>query len=519
MSADEALSFGKIRSLLWPIHRHELAKFVPMLAIFFLIAFNYSILRAAKDTLIVTSPYSGAEAIPFIKVWAMLPMAFFITFLFTKLSNKHSREKVFYIMVIIFISFFALFTFVLYPLREVLHPHAFAEYLETILPQGYKGFIAIVRNWPCTAFYVMAELWSTAILSVLFWGFANDVTTVKEAKRFYVIFGVGANIATILSGQTSIFLSSKAFYSWLHLGNNAWEQSLSLMNCVVILSGIAIIFIFRHLNKHSVAANEIKMSDAKEDKVKISLKQSFAYLGRSKYLICIALLVLGYNLTISMVEIAWKDQIKLLYPNPCDFSAYLGKILTWIGAIAALVALFVSGKVLRKFSWTFGAMIAPAIVLITGVFFFSFLLFDQSYATSLALIFGSTPLVMSVFFGALQNSLSRASKYTLFDATKEIAFIPLSKESRLKGKAAIDGVGSRIGKSGSSILYQGLFLFCSTVGATVPYVAIIFFAVLVVWFIAIISLGKQFNALTAKPEPLDIDAKIVKASSNQEGAN
>jgi len=183
--------FGKIRSFLWPIHSSELSKFIPMLVVFFLIAFNYNVLRAAKDTLIVTAPASGAEAIPFIKVWAILPMALVMTYVFTKLSNKHSTEKVFYLMMCIFLGFFALFTFVLYPLREVLHPHAFADKLATILPHGFKGLIAMIRNWTLTSFYVMAELWGTAILSVLFWGFANEVTTVHEAKRFYALFGVG----------------------------------------------------------------------------------------------------------------------------------------------------------------------------------------------------------------------------------------------------------------------------------------------------------------------------------------
>ena len=79
------LKFGKVRSFLWPIHRTEFKKFFPMFIMFFLIAFNYNILRAAKDALVVTAPSAGAEAIPFIKVWAILPMALFMTYLFMKI--------------------------------------------------------------------------------------------------------------------------------------------------------------------------------------------------------------------------------------------------------------------------------------------------------------------------------------------------------------------------------------------------------------------------------------------------
>lgn len=34
-----------------------------------------------------------------------------------------------------------------------------------------------------------------------FWGFANDIVSVSEAKRFYPLFGLGANVALVFSGQ------------------------------------------------------------------------------------------------------------------------------------------------------------------------------------------------------------------------------------------------------------------------------------------------------------------------------
>src|SRR3989344_2385518 len=146
MQVANAVDFGKWRSFFWPIHRWELKKFVPMFLMFFLISFNYNALRAYKDSMVVTATHSGAEAIPFIKVWAILPSAILLTFLFTRLANRFSREKVFYIMMTIFLSFFFLFTFVLYPLRDYLHPHELADKLQALLPAGFKGLIAIFRN-------------------------------------------------------------------------------------------------------------------------------------------------------------------------------------------------------------------------------------------------------------------------------------------------------------------------------------------------------------------------------------
>lgn len=68
--------FSGWRAYLWPVHRYELKKLIPMLLIFFLISFDYNILRAMKDPMVVTAESSGAEVIPFIKVWVMFPGRF-----------------------------------------------------------------------------------------------------------------------------------------------------------------------------------------------------------------------------------------------------------------------------------------------------------------------------------------------------------------------------------------------------------------------------------------------------------
>ena len=47
--------FGKWRARLWPVHRFELKKLIPMVLLFFFILFIYTILRDTKDTLVVTA--------------------------------------------------------------------------------------------------------------------------------------------------------------------------------------------------------------------------------------------------------------------------------------------------------------------------------------------------------------------------------------------------------------------------------------------------------------------------------
>lgn len=496
--------FSRFRAYLWPIYRHELKKFIPLLLIFFLVGFNYSLLRATKDAFVVTAPSSGAEALPFLKVWAIVPGALLFTFLFTRVSNRVAREKVFYVMMSIFVAFFLLFMFVLYPFQDALHPHSLCDRIQQMLPQGFKGFIAMFRNWTFTLFYIMSEMWSTIIMSVLTWGFVNDVTSVNNAKRYYGLLGISINLSGIFAGYVATSMSQNIFHPGLPFGSNAWDQTIFLLSSVIVLAGVLCMILFRyiHTQGHGYNSPTYHAQNENTETIKMGLRKNFAYLAKSKYLICIAVIVVMYNIAINLVEVVWKDQVKQLYPNPADFNAYMGQVLTWIGVIATVTSIFISGSVIRKFSWTASAMISPLILLVTGIGFFFFFFFKDSSFAAFATLFGTTPLVLCVFFGSLQNCLARASKYTLFDATKELAFIPLSKECKLKGKAAIDGVGSRLGKSGGSVIHQSLLMCFGTVALSTPYVAFLFLFVVAGWTVAVRSLGKRFNALVSHQETI-----------------
>ena len=401
-------------------------------------------------------------------------------------------------MVFIFLGFFTLFTFVIYPLEQHLHPHATANFLQSHLPAGFKGMIAMFRYWTFSSFYIMSELWSSAILSMLFWGFANEVTRLGEARRFYGLIAIGLNVAAITAGQISVFLTSSYLRSKVAFVDDPWHQSVILLTVAVVLSGIALLGIFRYITQHVLKDENSLGGGCRNEKYKMSMRENFALLGRSKYLLSLAIIVFAYNLVINLVEVIWKDQVRQLYPDPNNFNAYMSQITTITGIISFFTSLLISGQLIRKFGWTSGALITPVILLITcGAFFFFF--FGHESMTSALAVLGTSPLALVVLFGSMQNCVSRASKFTLFDTTKEIAFIPLSNESKFKGKAAIDGVGSRLGKSGGSLIHQGLIVIFSTIAASAHIVAGILFIAIFFWIGAVLSLGKQFNSLTETP--------------------
>lgn len=497
MSQDGRQEFGKWRSFLWPVHGYELKKLLPMFFMFFCISFNYTILRDTKDTLIVTA--AGAEAIPFLKSFGVVPAAIIFMLIYAKLSNVLSKENLFYVTLAPFIIFFGLFAFVMYPARESLLPTESAEALKAYLPGGWKGLASAYHNWMYSIFYILAELWGSVVLSLMFWGFANQITRVTEAKRFYSLFGLGANIALLVSGTAIIYYSD--IRKHVPAGVDAWQISLNYLMGMVVAAGIAIMIVYWWMNRYLLTDtrfydNSQEKGPGKKKKPKLSMGESFKFIFTSKYLLCLATLVIAYGISINLVEVTWKSQVALQYPDKNDYSTFMGNFSRITGFVTILMMLFVGGNVIRHKGWGYAALITPVVLLITGVGFFGFVIFRDNLAGLIASI-GTTPLFLAVFFGAAQNIMSKSAKYSLFDPTKEMAYIPLDDESKVKGKAAVDVVGARLGKSGGSIIQLGLLAF-GTLATITPYIGAILLFIIAAWIVAARSLNLQFTKLTAE---------------------
>merc|ERR1711920_838906 len=122
-------------------------------------------------------------------------------------------------------------------------------------------------------------------------------------------------------------------------------------------------------------------------------------------------------------------------------------------------------------------------VLSTGITFFSLVLFPSAWSPLAARI-GTTPLMLSVLFGAIQNILSKSCKYAFFDPCKEMAYIPLDAEQRSKGKAAIDVIGKPLGKSGGSFVQQIAIFTMGSLAAAAPFLGGVLVVVVTGWLSA-----------------------------------
>lgn len=445
----------------------------------------------------VSAPDSGSEIIPFLKVWGILPGALFFSFLYAKLSKHLSRENVFYAIVSIFIGFFVLFFAVLFPLRNEMEFTSVGVLCESWIPSA-KWILAMLRHWHLSLFYICSELWGSVVLSMLFWGFVNEISTTDQAKRFYGIFALGGNTGAIAAGMFGNSFSTQDFDAKLPFGATGWEQSVYLIVGLAILCQVAVLVLFRLLSTLPAIQQKTKR-DEKEPAKKITpftLRNAFSTLYRSPHLRYIACIVICYNFMFNLIDVMFTDQLHIHFgADTGAFNAFISRVTIANGIIATFIALFVSGNLLRRFGWRSTALTTPIVVMLSCIGFFGILLFRDSFITQSLVFFFTCPVtLLAVYLGGIQQCLTRGLKYTLFDATKEMAFIPLSPKEQRQGKAVIDGVASRFGKSGGSFFYQFLLLFLPTIAATLPYVGILILIIIGLWIYAVIGLTRSLSA-------------------------
>jgi AAA family ATP:ADP antiporter len=235
----------------------------------------------------------------------------------------------------------------------------------------------------------------------------------------------------------------------------------------------------------------------KKSKLKLSTTDAIKHLLRSKYLGLIALLVICYGVTINLVEVSWKGQIGKQFTTGNEYTAFMG-YLSGATGVTTILAIFLGSILVRKLGWRFAALMTPLMLGVTGILFFMCVI-SPEIVSPLGMMFGISPLLLGVLIGFGQNVLSKSIKYALFDPTKEMAYIPLDEESKMRGKAAVDVVANRFGKSGGGYIQIALFALVGPLSEVVPYLAVIFACFIGVWICSVFSLSVKFEKACENP--------------------
>ncbi|GAB4165361.1 MAG: hypothetical protein Tsb006_4850 [Rickettsiaceae bacterium] len=286
-----------------------------------------------------------------------------------------------------------------------------------------------------------------------------------------------------------------AYYAELFgLSSSTSVLSIQIVIAVVTVLGLIGIAAFWALNHRILDVATTENLQFRVKKNQMSLKESIQMITKSRYIRLIAVLLICYGVAINLVEGPWKAEAAKIYKTPTEFAAFVGSYLRYTGILTICFVLLGSNMV-RRFGWLSAASITPLMVLVTGLGFFCVANFDPIAAFMMATFSFTDPIMLAIIIGAIQNVLSKSSKYTLFDSTKEMSYVPLDEQLKTRGKAAADMIGTKLGKSGSALLQSMIFIILptATYSSISIFLMLVFTLICIVWLWAVIELNKEYK--------------------------
>lgn len=485
-----------------PFQPSEKKKFFAFCFLKAVLSFFFTMVKIQKSNNLVTA--HGAEKIPAAKTLVFV-LSLFIVVFYTMLSNKYRQDQLFYGILYTFLGFFIIYGFFILPYVDALRPHHATEWLDKYAGSQFfnrwlKYWVILYLNWEKVIFYCMAELWGQFCIIMFFWSLCNELCKKEEAKRFYHFFIAAGCIGSTLGARFLTFLCRKA-ESQVGM-DSVMSEHLVLHKVSSWLSfiGIGVVCLllvgYRWINT-SLFSSEAALK-AHKVKTKLSFWEGLKYILSSRYLLAAATMIIACAVSSNLVEITYQRYVKLSGGTPAEYAHFMQWQMFALNMLCIFASFFIIPYVMRYMGWKMVAYIAPLTVMtMGGLFFISSICNKGGALDAFSLHYlGMSSVKAICLLGLLQSVLATFGKYAFFDSTKEIVYIEMGPEGRRKGKAAIDVVGSRMGKTLSSVIHMiimGLFDAGEDVRKVTPVLLVIFLAVIFAWFKSVNYLSKTLN--------------------------
>lgn len=407
---------------------------------------NVNIVRIIKDSYVTTM--LGAETISFCKLLGELPFSVFFFFVYSKLSNIMNTEKLCRYTMVCFLIILTLLPFLFFQFNSYV---TLSEENKNIICESYpalKWIIITFSNWPYVLYFILGEIWPIIAYSVLFWQFMNKFNNPVDSEKHYISYNLYGQTSLLLSGViVNFFVSNQTYLSILVqlflFPVNENDQKVKVLSTVVLVLGllaISIHYICERYYRNSINVSSKNEKTANKDKFHLTVKESIKLLSQSTQVRNIVFIIFGYGFTVTLMHLTWLSALQHKYPSPIEFMQFQAYLNYWTGILTIFIAIF-GKKIVKTFGLTFAAKVTPIFTLVPGAIFYSACtLFN--FTMNLKIISYAT------LVGSVQYVLVRASKYVLFDSTKERLYTFIENEElKTKGKVLADVLGFKMGKA------------------------------------------------------------------------
>lgn len=437
--------------------REEYKKFLRMGLIFTTLIGSYWTMRPLKDA--IFSELVGAAAIPWAKTASLIILIPTVMF-YTRLLDKYSREKMFYIL-----SAFYGITLLLFALVFI-SPIGLGSAEEIA---ARSGAVAILDDALGYLWYVYVESFGSLIIA-LFWAIASDTTMPESAKKGFPFVVCLGQIGGIVGPR---YLSRLPRY----LNFETSALTVAIVGCFVLLVSAFFTYFLKATPAHLLTSFHGKNEATEKKEQEPGFLEGLKLVLAHNYLISMFAVYFFYEFIVTIFDLHFKFAAASQYKG-LALAEYLSHYGSMVNTVALLCLLLGVSNITRYLGITIALVILP--IIIFG-----------------ALIGFNIISHLEFLFWLMVGS--KAINYALNGPTMKQLYIPTTHDVRFKSSAWIETFGSRASKEGGSLFNMLLGPLTTKYGVVAGramhamWASYVGYAMVAVWVFIAAFLGKTYN--------------------------
>lgn len=443
--------FTKIIQRLWgDLSNTELKKFGLLSIIIMLILGNYWMLRVMKNP--IFNDLVGMEYQPYAKMGSIFVVAF-VVLIYSKLVDLFSKKTLFDIMCL---TYSGLFFFVCFATGT------YKVFFNDLVSSPLISFLNIPGNIIGWLAYFVFE--TSSILIVLFWAFVASTTQPDSAKKGYAMIVSCIQIGTI-SGPAIV---------------TSYAPTVGLP-ILIGLGGVLVIFVPLLVRLYLTMMQEEPQTNASSDdkKPKTGFFEGLRLIGTKPYVVGILVVSTVYEVVATILEFQMNMIAKDVFISRDLFAAFTGKYGMSVNTMVLIFSFLGTSFFMRKYGIRFCLLAYPTIV---GIVLCCLLLLNNMGLSDVQMMW--TLFVLMIVIKGLS--------YALNNPTKEVIYIPTTKDIKFKAKGWIESFGGRTAKASGSVINA---TFAKNMPELMLFGTLISLGIVGGWIVVANLLGKKFNRL------------------------
>lgn len=441
------------------LQQNELRKFGLLSGIFTLIIGSYWLLRELKDTIFMKIAFpeqlgwaanQGRLFQPNAKFWSVF-VVIAVVLLYSKLVDLFKKHQLFYVVCGFYSVVFGFVTLVLL-WKELYGVESVGRTL--LAATGWISYFAI-------------ESYGSLVVNAVFWSFTNSITDSNAAKRGFPLVIACAQLGAISVSILMILAE--------HIG--AIWPLMTIATTFVAAIIVLVFYFMKTTPAHDMVGNP---AAHKTEKKKEGFFEGFVaglvLLTTRPYLLGVLAVSTIYEIAKTVVDYQMKALAgeHPMFATETGFAKFMGMFGFCTNGLAFLMALLGTSHLMKKYGLRVCLLVYPicfalALIVLLAYNYFA----NPSAAAMLWAIFGVMMFVTGL-------------SYAVNNPTKEMMYIPTSKDAKYKAKSWTDAFGARTAKATGARISN---IFKHDLNALLIYGSMISLGLIGIWTIAAIFVG------------------------------